>query len=186
MITTIKHQQDRLRTSPKTRTTFDSTHQLKLLIRYQALILEIALLCRYVYVCACVCMSCCLHACIYIYIHTNTIPFNSIYYLTYIHTYTHTHVQYVEDAPGGYSDSEPNNSRVNSAADRSRPNSRRFKIDADGYKSFKGDWIEGVSENNEKYYYNKSTGESSWHLPDLNGSDADSQEFPNIEEVPMP
>jgi hypothetical protein len=42
-----------------------------------------------------------------------------------------------------------------------------YSLTAEGYKSFHGGWIEGMSEKNEVYYYNVKTGQSSWHLPDL-------------------
>lgn len=40
-----------------------------------------------------------------------------------------------------------------------------FTYTADGYKSFKGGWIEGVDNENNVYYYNTVTGGSSWTLP---------------------
>lgn len=42
----------------------------------------------------------------------------------------------------------------------------RYKLTPEGYKSFYGGWIEGLSEDQHVYYYNTITGESSWHLPD--------------------
>jgi hypothetical protein len=42
-----------------------------------------------------------------------------------------------------------------------------YTLTKDGYKSFSGGWIEGLSENQEVYFYNFRTGESAWHLPDL-------------------
>jgi hypothetical protein len=41
----------------------------------------------------------------------------------------------------------------------------RQSIDKNGYKSFKGGWIEGLSEEGHVYYYNTITGNSSWQLP---------------------
>ena len=42
----------------------------------------------------------------------------------------------------------------------------RYKLTPEGYKSFHGGWIEGLSEDQHVYYYNTVTGESSWHLPE--------------------
>ena len=42
----------------------------------------------------------------------------------------------------------------------------RYKLTPEGYKSFHGGWIEGISEDQHVYYYNTVTGESSWHLPE--------------------
>jgi hypothetical protein len=47
-----------------------------------------------------------------------------------------------------------------------------FTYTKDGYKSFRGGWVEGISEKNEIYYYNVKTGASSWHLPDLLNEEA--------------
>ena len=45
------------------------------------------------------------------------------------------------------------------------PSRRSFSVTSEGYKSFRGGWIEGLSEDGHVYYYNTATGESSWHLP---------------------
>jgi hypothetical protein len=42
-----------------------------------------------------------------------------------------------------------------------------YQLTPEGYKSFTGGWIEGVSEENHVYYYNVKTGASSWHLPTM-------------------
>ncbi len=42
-----------------------------------------------------------------------------------------------------------------------------YTVTKEGYKSFRGGWIEGVTDNNDIYYYNIHTGQSSWNLPDL-------------------
>jgi len=42
-----------------------------------------------------------------------------------------------------------------------------YTLTKEGYKSFRGGWIEGVSESNEIYYFNVQTGQSSWNLPKL-------------------
>lgn len=49
----------------------------------------------------------------------------------------------------------------------------RYKITPEGYKSFYGGWIEGMSEDNHVYYYNTITGESAWQLPDELGGVAE-------------
>lgn len=62
--------------------------------------------------------------------------------------------------------------------------SRRFKLDENGYKSFKGGWIEGMSEDQQTYYYNVATGDSAWQLPDLEPGDVeDPEEYPHEEGV---
>eukprot|EP00981_Chlorochromonas_danica_P005459 scaffold1091_cov164-Ochromonas_danica.AAC.82 len=42
-----------------------------------------------------------------------------------------------------------------------------YTLTRDGFKSFSGGWIEGLSEKNEVYFYNFRTGESAWNLPAL-------------------
>lgn len=42
-----------------------------------------------------------------------------------------------------------------------------FAITKEGYKSFRGGWIESTTENNEPYFYNLKTGASAWNLPEL-------------------
>lgn len=105
---------------------------------------------------------------------------------------------YVEDDfeqahAGGYSDDHSHSHGAAAAAARSHmlppkgdptidlptlarhPSKRRFSVTADGYKSFKGGWIEGLSEDNNIYYYNIRTGESSWHLPGAHLEDVHEQ-----------
>mmetsp|Transcript_15647 Transcript_15647/g.21453 ORF Transcript_15647/g.21453 Transcript_15647/m.21453 type:complete len:1759 (-) Transcript_15647:115-5391(-) len=64
----------------------------------------------------------------------------------------------------------------------------KYKLTPEGYKSFHGGWIEGVSEENHVYYYNTVTGESSWHLPaELGGvAEENSQEVLAEEDLLSP
>lgn len=59
------------------------------------------------------------------------------------------------------------------------PNHTAYTLTADGYKSFRGGWIEGASDAGEVYYYNIHTGQSAWNLPSL----ASAEGVPSIEEV---
>jgi hypothetical protein len=56
-----------------------------------------------------------------------------------------------------------------------------FVLTKEGYKSFHGGWIEGTTEQNEKYFYNLKTGASAWHLPAL--LDTDDPPLQSVDQV---
>lgn len=73
----------------------------------------------------------------------------------------------VTEVEDDYHDDEEPSSPVigNEAGSSSQYND--YTLTKDGYKSFHGGWVEGITETNDIYYYNVHTGQSSWNLPDL-------------------
>eukprot|EP01038_Epipyxis_sp_PR26KG_P008891 gene8891-11991_t len=69
------------------------------------------------------------------------------------------------EAEEDYAHHDSFNGSMHSFSKSPQPSPAKFKLTKDGYKSFRGGWIEGLSEHGETYYYNTMTGESSWHLP---------------------
>ncbi len=72
-----------------------------------------------------------------------------------------TEVEYEDD------EEEENKIKISSPVEDATNKSPSYVITKEGYKSFRGGWIEGVTENNETYYYNIKSGQSAWNLPDL-------------------
>jgi hypothetical protein len=79
-----------------------------------------------------------------------------------------TEVEYEDDE-----DDENKSKTPSPTADNVVNKSPSYIITKEGYKSFRGGWIEGVTENNETYYYNLKSGASAWHLPELIEQEAD-------------